>query len=333
MLNRNPMRRFAHLLGLVVLFVALCQCTTPSNNEFEDGERGIYGRITDYDTGQSVKNANVQLRPSGETTLTGSDGEYAFRNLKKGSYSITVSKAEYTELIDDMVIEVDSKMVRRDLRIEKLVASIMIVDNNNKPLDYLNFGEEATSMQFTIFNNGTISVNCAIKHSCPWVASVSNPTSPLAPGASCSIIVTIDRAKLKAGEQTDRIDIASNNGTNSVRISAIGKTVKPQVKTLPVTNADGTVGPWSDYFHGEITEVGNPPYTKRGFCFSSTNKTPIISDNPIEVPGTGIGEYSYHSDYFWNHPNKVKYYVRTWVKYGDDQIEYGNVVEFIYNNV
>ena len=256
------MRRFAHLLGLVVLFVALCQCTTPSNNEFEDGERGIYGRITDYDTGQSVKNANVQLRPSGETTLTGSDGEYSFRNLKKGSYSITVSKAEYTELIDDMVIEVESKMVRRDLRIEKLVASIMIVDNNNKPLDYLNFGEEATSMQFTIFNNGTISVNCAIKHSCPWVASVSNPTSPLAPGASCSIIVTIDRAKLKAGEQTDRIDIASNNGTNSVRISAIGKTVKPQVKTLPVTNADGTVGLWSDYFHGEITEVGNPPYTK-----------------------------------------------------------------------
>lgn len=327
------MRRLVHIIGLFLCLMALPRCTRPSNNEREDVERGIHGRITDYDTGQSVKNANVQLRPSGETTLTGSDGEYAFRGLKKGSYSITVSKAEYSELIDDMVIEVDSKMVRRDLRIEKLVASIVIVDNNNKPLDHLNFGEEATSMQFTIFNNGPVSVNCAIKHSCPWVASVSNPTSPLASGASCSIIVTIDRTKLKAGEQSDRIDIASNNGTNSVRISAIGKTVKPQVKTLPVTNADGTVGPWSDYFHGEVTEVGNPPYTKRGFCFSSTNKTPTISDNPIEVPGSGLGKFSYHSDYFWNHPTKVKYYVRTWVKYGDDEIEYGNVVEFTYNNV
>lgn len=327
------MRRIRHSLVWFLCIAAFTQCTVPSNDDFQEGDRGIYGRITDYDTGQSVKNANVQLRPSGETTLTGSDGEYEFRNLKKGSYSITVSKAEYTELIDDMIIEVDSKMVKRDLRIEKLPASIMIVDNNNKPLNYLNFGEEATSMQFTIFNNGPVSVNCSIKHSCPWVASVSNPTSPLSSGASCPIIVTIDRSKLNAGEQSDKIDVASNNGTNQVRISAIGKTIKPQVKTLPVTNADGTVGPWSDYFHGEVTVAGNPPYTKRGFCFSSTNKTPTISDNPIEVPGSGVGEFSYHSDYFWNHPTKVKYYVRAWVKYGNDEIEYGNVIEFTYNNV
>lgn len=327
------MRRFVHILGLLVCFVVVVQCTTSSNLEFEDGERGIYGRITDYDTGQSVKNANVQLRPSGETTLTGSDGEYEFRNLKKGSYSITVSKAEYTELIDDEVIEVDTKMVKRDLRIEKLPASIMIVDNYNKPLDYLNFGEEATSMQFTIFNNGPVSVNCAVKHSCSWIASVSNPISPLNSGASCSIIVTIDRTKLKAGEQSDKINIATNNGTNQIRISAIGKTIIPQVKTLPVTNADGSVGPWSDYFHGEVTVAGNPSYTTRGFCYSSTNKTPTISDNPIEVPGSGIGVFSHHCDFFWSHPTKEKYYIRAWVKYGDNKIEYGNIVEFIYNNV
>ena len=327
------MKKIVHIVNLVFCLVALTRCTTPSeSNELADGERGIYGRITDYDTGKSVQNANVQLRPSGETTLTGSDGEYAFHSLNKGSYSITVSKAEYTELIDDMVIEVDSKMVKRDLRIEKLPSYIMIVDNNNKPLNYLNFGEEVASIQFTIFNNGPVSVNCSIRHACSWIASVSRPTNPLASGASCSIIVTIDRSKLKAGEQSDRIDIDSNNGTNSVRISAIGKTIKPQVKTLPVTNADGTVGPWSDYFHGEVTEAGNPAYTKKGFCFSSTNKTPTISDNPIEVPGSGIGKYSYQSEYFWNHPVTMKYYVRAWVQYGNGQIEYGNVVEFIYNS-
>lgn len=326
------MRKYVHILLSFMGIAIFAQCTSASTG-FQDGDRGIYGRITDYETGKSVKNANVQLRPTGETTLTGSDGEYEFIDLKKGEYSITVSKAEYTELIDDLKIEVDSKMVRRDLRIKKLPASLMVVDNDKKPLDHLNFGEEATSMQFVIFNNGPVSVNCSLVYSCPWISYVSNPTSPLVSGASCSIIVKIDRSSLDAGENTTVMSIASNNGTNQVRISAVGKTIIPEVVTLAVTNADGSVGPWCDYLHGKVTVVGKPPYTKRGFCFSSVNKTPTISDNPIEVPGTGEGLFSCHSDYFWNHPSTKTYYVRAWLEYGDNQIVYGNVVSFTYNDV
>ena len=79
---------------------------------------GIYGHVTDYETGEDVANANVQLRPGGDTTLTGSDGMFEFRGLPVGEYSITVSKAGYTDLIDDYVITVRDRMVRRDVQIK-----------------------------------------------------------------------------------------------------------------------------------------------------------------------------------------------------------------------
>ena len=327
------MKRFCYYIVLGITAILIYDCSGISSDVSDEKCAGIYGRITDYDTGNAVKNANVQLRPSGETTLTGSDGEYEFRNLASGDYSITVSKAEYTELIDNFVIRVNSKMERRDLRIEKLPASILVVDNNSNPLNALDFGEEASSMQFTIFNNGPVSVNCSIQYSCPWISSISAPSNPLKSGKSCSIIVSINRDLLNAGENSTIIVVATNNGNNQIKVSAIGKTIIPEVTTLPMTNADGSTGPWCDYFHGKVTVLGNPPYYKRGFCFSSQNKTPTIADNPIEVPGTGIGEFSCYSSYFWNHPYKINYYVRAWLKYGEDKIVYGNVITFTYNDV
>lgn len=78
---------------------------------------GIYGHVTDYETGEDVANASVQLRPGGDTTLTGSDGMFEFRGLPSGDYSITVSKAGYSDLVDDFVITVRDRMVRRDVQI------------------------------------------------------------------------------------------------------------------------------------------------------------------------------------------------------------------------
>lgn len=78
---------------------------------------GIYGHVTDYETGEDVVHASVQLRPGGDTTLTGSDGMFEFRGLPSGDYSITVSKAGYSDLVDDFVITVRDRMVRRDVQI------------------------------------------------------------------------------------------------------------------------------------------------------------------------------------------------------------------------
>lgn len=87
-MNKNYFVLIIILLGVLVVYES-CK-----KEEFGS----IYGLITDKATGEPVKNANVQLRPSGETFLTGDDGRYEFIDLTFDDYSITVSKTGYTGL-------------------------------------------------------------------------------------------------------------------------------------------------------------------------------------------------------------------------------------------
>lgn len=320
-----------HYIGLSVLTVLATVCSGCADTGIVTESGGIYGTVTDFATGEPVMDAAVQLRPGGETTLTGSDGRYEFIDLDRGDYSITVSKAEYTDLVDDYVITVDTKMMRRDVQIKKIPAYLQVVDNDLNPITFLDFGTDATSMQFVIFNSGPVSLECEIVHSCAWISDITEVSNPIASGATCPVVITIDRSRLAAGVNTDYVHVTSNNGNKQIEISAVGKTVIPEVVTLPVTNTDGSVTPWCNTFHAEIAKVGNPPYYQRGFCFSDINDMPAEDDNCVTVSGTEGNTYSYT---YWDFPSvTARYYVRAWLKYGDGQIVYGNVQSFVYNDV
>ena len=328
------MKKFLTLLTIALSLVIINHsCKPDPEDELLQESGSIYGVVTDFATGEPVKNANVQLRPSGETTLTGSDGRYEFLDLPNGNYSITVSKAEYTDLIDDFVITVKTgRSMRRDVQIKKIPTTLQIIDNNGNQISSLDFGNDVDSKQFVIFNSGTVAIECNVVASCEWIKSVSNVINPILPGSVCSVIITIDRSKLHAGINTTYVHVVSNNGNRELKITATGKELLPQVTTLPVTYIDGSDSPFNNTFNAEVTQVGNPPYFKRGFCYSSTNTTPTISDYYIEVPGTGLGKYQYTE---WDFPPYTEtYYVRAWLMYGDDSsIIYGNVKSFTFNDV
>lgn len=320
--------------NIVVMMLSLCLigCAVSTLDEVSD-KGGICGVVTDFATGEPVKNANVQLRPSGETTLTGTDGYYEFNDIKAGDYSITVSKIEYTDLIDNYVISVvPDKTMRRDVQIKKEPSMIRVIDNDGNDLSVLDFGNKVTTKQFVVFNSGPISIDCKIVASCDWIVSISQIENQIQPGGVWPVIVTIDRSLLKAGENSAYIHVVSNNGSKELDVLAIGDYITPQVVTLPVTTHDGKDTPWNDTFNAEVTEVGNPAYHKRGFCFSSIYKNPTVDDSCIEVSGTGLGKYMY---YYMDIPlQTVTYYVRAWLMYGEDNnIVYGNTETFTYNDV
>lgn len=204
--------------ALLLVIMVICGCTVPSDNGNE--ARGIYGTVTDFATGEPVASANVQLRPTGETTLTGSDGRYEFNNIAKGDYSITVSKVEYTDLIDDYVITVDSRMMRRDVQIKKLPAYLQIVDNNSQEITVLDFDNSATSKQFVIFNAGPVEIKGTVSSTCKWVSSFSTSTFTLPSSGTAAVIVTIDRSKLPNANNTDYVHVTSNNGNKQIEIRA-----------------------------------------------------------------------------------------------------------------
>lgn len=315
---------------LVSSLLLLSGCNTDPDDMTQYAERGIYGRVTDFATGEPVKNANVQLRPTGETTLTNSDGQYEFRDIAAGKYSLTVSKVEYTDLIDDYVITVADRMMKRDVQIRKNVAYLEVTDGNLNPITYLDFGIDAISRSFTVFNNGPVGIDCQVSCSCPWISEVTPKSCHLASGATQVIIVTIDRAKLMAGINTTYIHITSNNGNKELEIRATGSENLPSVTTLPVTSAIGSAT-FLDTFNAEVTKTGLPAYFERGFCYSSTNSMPTINDKCVTVSGTGLGKYSYRA--YDLGTTTTTYYVRAWLKYGNNQIMYGNVQTFTYYDI
>jgi uncharacterized protein (TIGR02145 family) len=60
----------------------------------------------------------------------------------------------------------------------------------------------------------------------------------------------------------------------------------PSVTTLPAESITNT----SVTFRGNITDVGNPPYTSKGICYS-TQQNPTINDSKVVVQGNGTGEF------------------------------------------
>lgn len=139
----------------------------------------IYGTVTDFATGEPVGNANVKLKTTGETTLTGSDGTYEFRDLKPDNYSLQLSKAGYNDLDDDYVITVEAgKKTKRDVQMSKQVASLKITDMAGNSITELDFGmeESITTKSFNIFNNGSLNITCEITYSCAWITSINRKT-------------------------------------------------------------------------------------------------------------------------------------------------------------
>ena len=327
---------FIKLSALLLVCYAMFGCGKEDNPSGGDGSGSgsIYGCVTDFATGEPVRNANVQLRPSGETTLTGYDGMYEFLDIPDGNYSITVSKAEYTDLIDDYVIEVkNGRRMRRDVQIEKLPVALRVLDANGNDISSLDFGAEqdVTSRTFSIFNDSPQRLTWWVEENCSWIVEVksmltNNQSGELESGRQEPIKVTINRSLLGSGLKTYILNINSNNGSKELLITAGEEVGMPSVTTQQISNVTST----SVIFNGTIVNPGLPSYTERGFVYS-TRAQPTLENNMGKITSTVNGQASFSATVYGLNSN-VTYYVRA---YAINSLgpAYGNDVTFNTNGV
>lgn len=267
----------------ISIVLLLGGCTKPE----ETGT--IYGTVTDYATGEPIKNANVKLRPSGETTLTGSDGTYMFQDLKPGEYSLFLSKAGYEDVEESINIAMAAgRNVCRDIQMKPKVASLRITDMNGEDLPFLDFGLDAsvTTKSFNIFNEGAQSVNVNLYENCEWIISATPLSETIASGATDPVVVTIDRDKLSGGENTAIIHIISNYGSNELEVRATG-VGGASVTTANITSVTATTAVCG----GTISNEGGGSVTDRGVCWS-LNQMPSIESGEHLNMGSGTGSFS-----------------------------------------
>ena len=164
------MRKPFILTILVIVSIFLFGCT----KEEETGT--IYGYVNDYTTGEPIKNASVQLRPEGTSVMTGSDGFYAFKELKPSEYSLFISHADYKDTTTHVQLAA-GKTVSHDVRMKRNVSTLRITDLYGNDITILDFGAEqsVTSKSFNIFNNGSSSIVCSLSGYQQCESASANP--------------------------------------------------------------------------------------------------------------------------------------------------------------
>ena len=320
------MKRFTKAMAAILLMATLLYVVgcTPDELETVVGKGSVYGMVTDYATGEPVGNANVQLRPSGETTLTGSDGMYEFPEVLAGEYSITVSKAEYTDLVDEYVIEVLSgKKVRRDVQIKKRPATMHIYDNESQEISELDFGSDVGVSQksFGIFNGGTQTINYVISKTVNWITGISQPSGTIKVGMTCPIVITIDRALLENGDNSTTLLItAPEGGSKELTVKVKKDGGMPMVTISEAIEIDNT----TFRIKCEVVSGGGQEVTERGICWN-TFGDPTLDDETIKYPSGGLGQYTIRME---NLTLSTRYYVCAYAKNALG-IGYSRVLEFM----
>lgn len=312
-------KRLFKTLALFLAVMLWQGCTKPE----ETGS--IYGTVTDFDTGEPVKNANVKLLPSGETTLTGSDGTYLFQDLKKGDYSLSLSKAEYEDLKDTYVIQLEAgRSVPRDVQMKKKVALMRITDMEGNDISELDFNDEGDDVSriFNIFNDSGVTLSYEITTTANWIQKpVDGASGTIQAGETKGIVVMIDRSKLQQGDNITTLHITSNKGNQQLSIKA----KRVDVTTLEATGINGG----SAVLNGKINT--NIQYSEKGFYYGINHNL----NTKVVVNGNGSGAYSTQltglnmgADYYYK-----AYCIYNGVYlYGEEkQIPLEQVPSFVYN--
>ena len=310
-------------MAMVMVFAASLvwySCTKDDSDASE--EKGtIFGFVYDAGNRNLVEGANVILRKTGESYVTGSNGKYEFLNVSNGTYSIKVSKVGYSDMIDtfDIVVSNGGK-VQRDIQLQKEVASLLITDMAGSAMNSLDFGleESVTSKSFNIFNNGTINIECLLSYNCKWIDTVIAMGTTISPGQTIAVTVVIDRDELLNGVNRTFLHIISNNGSNELEITATGYNL-PTVVTINASNMTTT----SATCGGNVTSNGGTPVTERGICWS-TDHAPTIDDNERMRLGNGNGSFS---GVISGLTRNTTYYVRAYA-INNRGTAYGDEVQF-----
>lgn len=269
----------------------------------------IYGTVTDKATGDPINAAGVELYPTGSKTVTGSEGQFEFAELESGDYRLAISKTGYIELTDIKVAVKAGIQTKSDIQIEKLPPALRVVDGDGNDITELDFGiaEADVARSFNIFNDGTNTLQWEITTTADWIKSVSKSSGELSAGATQSLILTIDREKLKGGENTTTMHITSNDGSKQVTVKAQSTEKSlPGMNMLQVTDIKMNTA----VFHAEITNTGAPSYTERGFVYA-TSSMPTL-DNTLAKLTAPVNEESTYTATATNLQTDQTYYVRAY---------------------
>ena len=202
------MKRFI-LLSILFAAIFCTYCTEDEVPVFGD----VYGTITDSQTGEPVRNAQVILSPTNATTISGSDGHFEFRSLEAKQYSISVS-AEGYESNSRQVTIIPGQSISCDIHLTpKAVVEIFNVD----PLT-LNFGTTQTQMAVTVTNDSARDAQWSLNLGQNTWLKASPIAGQIGAGKSQTIVFSANRANL-VEEASGIVTFSALGGSSALTVN------------------------------------------------------------------------------------------------------------------
>ena len=313
------MKKSLYFVFGLLLVCGMYQACAP-----EELPGSIYGTVVDKATGEPIKSAGVELSPSGLKTVTGSEGQFEFTELDPGKYTLLITKTGYIDGVSHTIEVKPGQQAKGDVQIEKLPPALKVVNDNREEIDSLDFGSaiDDVARSFSIFNDGTETLEWELTATADWIKSVSKTSGTLSAGATQSLIITIDRAKLSSGENKTTVHITSNSGSKQLVVIATNDFHVTTLNVLPVTDIKST----SAVLNGEIVEDGSPKYTERGFVYAETTQPTI--DNTIQKIAVPFTDDKTFSAAINDLTLGKKYYVRAFAIHKEVEVYSANEVSF-----
>lgn len=208
-------------LNIFTIFTCLfcCLLTVGCSEDEVPTFGGVYGIVSDSETGSALRNAEVVLSPGNLSTVTGVDGHFEFKDLDPGQVKVQVSSVGYVTDSRQVTI-VPGMSSQCDISLKKEVKEARLKLSSTS----LDFGSEQSSLSFSIQNIGNSgTVKWQIMDAPDWM-TVSPLKGETAVGKSSAVVVTLNRALVKKDESatirvvTDGesfpVDIIAKAGTN-----------------------------------------------------------------------------------------------------------------------
>jgi uncharacterized protein (TIGR02145 family) len=126
----------------------------------------ISGYVTEDEFGSPLQAVSMNISPLNNTTSTGSDGKYQFKNFPPGDYQIEASKPPYAKATKSATVT-STKITPLNFILHK-------IQNISFSEKYLDFGFDSTLKSFTITNTGTGALNYSIITSQSWISVSPN---------------------------------------------------------------------------------------------------------------------------------------------------------------
>lgn len=264
---------------IALLFLTfLCACA--SDIDIKENTGSIIGIVADKTTGEPVPVVNLTLTPGGKSTVTGNDGSFSFTELDEGNYTVRFEKKGYKSGNADLIVAAGIN-TEAHLLIERIPA-VITCDR-----ELLDFGDNASMniMSFSIINNNYVDLEFTIVANCDWITEISPTTGTLKYGKTGTVVLKIDRDKLKAGENKTIVVINTSDGSSELTVVATGAERRiPAINVAEVSNIKAT----SAILNGEITDKGVPKYSERGFVLSDFEMP--TKENAIKIITASVNE-------------------------------------------